>query len=690
MNPPIAEKRPVSKTVHGKQLTDDYAWLREKQSSEVIAYLNAENEYTKAQTAHLETFRENLYAEMLGRIKEDDASVPYLKSGYWYYTRTETGKAYQIHCRKQGSLDAEEEVLLDENLLAEGHDFFDLGDLDISPDNRQMAYTVDTDGNEKYALYVKDLETGVVTKEAIEDIYPDIEWANDNKTIFYIILDEKTHRAYQLYRYVIGSGQGGTLVFEEPDEAYFLSLYKTKDEKFFFLYVSSNITTEMYYFSADEPLAAPTLFQERRYKVEFGAEHHEGWFYISTNEDALNFKLMRTRVGVHAKEDWEEVIPHNADVKIDSIDVFRDHLVVYLRRAGLKNIHVRKLSSGETYDIPFEEPVYTVWHGANLEFDTTILRFNYSSLTIPASVYDFDLETQSRELRKRQAVLGGYDPSDYASERIFATSPDGTQVPVSIVYRKDKRLEGPQPLFLYAYGSYGVTVEPYFRSSRLSLLDRGMVFAIAHIRGGGALGRGWYENGKFLKKKNTFADFIASAEHVVAQGYTDAGQMAIGGGSAGGMLMGAVLNERPDLFKVAEAHVPFVDVVNTMLDPNLPLTVPEYDEWGNPEQEEFFQYMLSYSPYDNVVAQDYPDILITAGLNDPRVHYWEPAKWCARLRAVKTDSNILLLKTNMDAGHQGASGRYGHLKETAFEYAFTLDRLGLVEVVLKSSENKSV
>lgn len=679
MNPPIAKKQPVSRVVHGVTLQDDYAWLADKENPETLAYLNAENTYTRFKTKHLEVFRDTLYREMLARIKEDDSSVPYRKDGFWYYTRTESGKAYPIHCRKKGSLDAPEEILLDENVLAKGHDFFDLGDLDICPDDSLMAYTIDTEGDEKYALYVKNLRTGVVTKEAVSDIYPEVEWVNDNKTIFYVMLDENTHRAHQLYRYEVGSEQEGVLVFEEPDEGFFLNLYKTKDEKYFFLYVGSNVTTEMYYFTADDPLAKPIMFQERKDQVEFGVEHHEGWFYIYTNEDALNFKLMRTRVEQPQVEHWEVVLPHDPLVKIDSLDVFKDHMVVYLRRQGLKAVYVQRLSTGESYDIAFEDAVYTVWHGANLEFDTEILRFNYSSLAFPVAVYDFDMETQERTMLKQQPVLGDFDPSNYKTERITAESPDGTQVPISIVYRKDLRREGPQAAFLYAYGSYGVTVEPYFRSTRLSLLDRGMIFAVAHIRGGGTMGRSWYDDGKLLKKKNTFDDFIACAEHMVAEGYTSPDKLAAAGGSAGGMLMGVVVNMRPDLFKSVEAHVPFVDVVNTMLDPTLPLTVPEYDEWGNPEEEEYFHYMLSYSPYENVKAQDYPDILITAGLNDPRVHYWEPAKWCAKLRDMKTDNNLLLLKTNMDAGHQGASGRYGHLKETAFEYAFSLDRLGLMK-----------
>lgn len=679
MEAPIAKRIHTSREIHGVLLEDDYAWLKDKESPEVHAYLNAENDYKDAKTAHTKEFQEELYKEMLARIKEDDQSVPYQKGDYWYYTRTESGKAYAIHCRKKGSLDSEEIILIDENALAEGHEFFDLGDLEISPDERWMAYTVDIKGDEKYALYIKDLQDGTITKEAVEEISPEIEWCNDNRTLYYTILDDTTHRPYRLFRYVVGSGEIQEPFFEEPDDAYYLNLYKTKDEKYFFLYIGSNVTTEMYYFSADDPLAEPILFQGRNHGVEFGAEHHNGHIYILTNEKALNFKLMRTLVEKPEQEHWEEVIPHNPKVMIDTMDVFKEYLVIYLRREGLKTIHIRPLNGRESFDIPFEEAVYTVSHSTNIEFDSKVLRFRYGSLTIPASVYDYDLETGERTLLKRQPVLGGYDPELYGSERIFVTSWDGAKVPVSIVYRKDLRKEGPQALFLYAYGSYGVTIEPFFSSSRLSLIDRGVIFAFAHIRGGGSMGRQWYEDGKFLNKKNSFADFIACSELLIQKGYTSPEHLAVAGGSAGGMLMGAIVNYRPELFKVVEAHVPFVDVVNTMLDPTLPLTVPEYDEWGNPEQKAYFDYMHSYSPYDNVEAKEYPDMLITAGLNDPRVHYWEPAKWCAKLRLLKTDKNLLLLKTNMDAGHQGASGRYGHLKEVAFDYAFVLDRLGLLK-----------
>ena len=477
MEAPIAKRIPTSREVHGVTLTDEYAWLKEKENPEVHAYLKAENDYKDFKTSHTKEFQDSLYKEMLARIKEDDQSVPYRKGDYWYYTRTESGKAYAIHCRKYRSLEADEEILVDENLLAEGKDFFDLGDLEISPDERWMAYTVDIKGDEKYALYVKDLQNGTVSKEAVEDISPEVEWCNDNRTLYYTMLDESTHRPYRLFRYVVGSGVVQDPFFEEPDDAFYLNLYKTKDDKYFFLYIGSNITTEMHIFSADDPAAQPILFRERQYGVEFGAEHHEGKIYILTNEDALNFKLMQTRVDQPERENWVEVIPHDPKVMIDTMDVFKEYLVIYLRREGLKSIHVRPLNGRDPFDIPFREAVYTVSHSTNIEFNSKTLRFRYGSLTIPTSVYDYNLESGERTLLKRQPVLGGYDPEEYQSERIFVTSWDGARVPVSLVYKKELKKEGPQALFLYAYGSYGVTIEPFFSSARLSLIDRGVIFA---------------------------------------------------------------------------------------------------------------------------------------------------------------------------------------------------------------------
>lgn len=681
MKAPVAKRIPTQKTVHGVTLKDDYAWLREKMDPAVTAYLEAENAYTEHCMAHTKDLQEKLYKEMLGRIKEDDRSVPYRKGNYWYYTRTEEGKAYAIHCRKKGNLEAQEEIILDENALAEGHEFFDLGDLEISTNEELMAYTVDYKGAEKYALQVKNLQTGELHVDQVVDIYEDIEWANDNATLYYVRLEEGTQRPYKLFRHTLGQTGEDPLVFHEPDDSFFLSVSKARDDQYLFIDLNSMITSEVHAVDANDPQATPRCFAKRSHGIEYSISHHEGWFYIVTNKDALNFRLLRCPVpeGTISLDDpsLETVIAHSPEEKIDYVEAYRDHLVVYGRKNGLKNIQVRNLRNGAVHDIEMPESVYTVSGVSLPEYHTQTLRFNYASLTTPASVYDYEMEARTRELRKQQEIVGGYDSSQYESQRIFATSHDGAKVPVSLVYRKDLRKDGPQPTLLYAYGSYGHSIEPYFSSSRLSLLDRGMVFAIAHIRGGGEMGRQWYETGKFLFKRNTFLDFIAAAEHLVAAGFTSAAELAIAGGSAGGMLMGTVTNMRPDLFRVVQSHVPFVDVMNTMLDPSIPLTVIEYDEWGNPNDEQYFHYMLSYSPYDNLEPKAYPDMLVTAGLNDPRVHYWEPAKYTARLRQLKTDGNILLLKTNMGAGHQGASGRYGHLKELAFEYAFLLDRLGL-------------
>jgi oligopeptidase B len=679
MKAPVAPKIPTSKTLFGVTLHDDYAWLRDKKNPEVKAYLQAENAYTKAIMAPTEGFRKQLYQEMLGRIKEDDSTVPAPLAGFWYYTRTETGKAYPIHCRKKGSLEAPEEILLDENVLAEGHEFFDLGDAEVSPDDRLLAYTADFDGSEKYTLYIKNLDTGELMPDRVEKIADDIEWSNDNSTVYYVRLDGETHRPWQMYRHRLGTAEASdVLVLQEDDEAYFLSMGKTKDERYMQIDLSSHTSSEIYYFDANEAEGQPIMLAPRRPNIELDFEHHEGWWYIVTNEDAINGKLMRTPVTATARENWEEVIAHDPLVKIDDIETFKNYLVIYGRRGGYKSMTVRDVHTGEMHDITHPEPVYTLLGGANLEYDTETLRFGYSSLVTPSSTYDYNLRDRSRVMLKQAEVLGGYDQSLYKSERIYATAADGTQIPISLVYKKEFFGQRPCPLFLYGYGAYGHTVDPSFSSARLSLLDRGMVFAIAHVRGGGALGRPWYEAGKFLHKINTFTDFISCAEHLIALGYTAPDRLAISGGSAGGLLMGAVINMRPDLFQVVDASVPFVDLMNTMLDPSIPLTVIEYDEWGNPTQEEYFHYMCSYSPYDNVSAQPYPDMLITAGLNDPRVHYWEPAKWCAKLRDLKTDSNVLVLKTNMGAGHQGASGRYGYLEELAFDYTFVLDRLGLV------------
>ncbi len=683
---PIAPKQDRILEMHGDRRIDPYYWMRDRDDPAVIEYLKAENAYTDAQMKHTETLQQQLYTEMLGRIQETDLSVPYRYGDYFYYSRTEEGKAYGIHCRKKGSLDAEEEILLDNNQLAEGHEFFDLGDYDISPNHHILAYSTDTNGSEKYTLRLKNLLTGEHFPEHISDV-GGVTWANDNETLFYTRIDE-TNRPFQLWRHRLGADPSSdTLIFEDPDEAFYLGISRSRSNDYLFLSAESKITSEVQFLAADEPNGSFQLIQPRTHGIEYSVVHHPGdrtdpssnRFYIVTNENAINFKLMVTPVATPDKAHWSEVIPHRDDVMLDGVSTFAKHLVIFEREQGLPTIRVQTLSTGETTGIEFPEPAYAVSPGFMPEFETQILRFTYTSFITPSSVFDYNMDTHERELMKETPVLGGYDRTQYTSERLMAIAPDGTPVAISLVYKNGTQKTGKNPLLLVGYGSYGFPYPVTFSSNRLSLLDRGVVCAIAHIRGGGEMGRKWYEDGKFLNKINTFTDFIACAEQVIADQWTSPDHLIIYGGSAGGLLMGAVLNMRPDLFQGAIAAVPFVDVVTTILDPTLPLSVMEWDEWGNPNEKAYYDYMKSYAPYDNVTAQDYPNILITAGLNDPRVSYWEPAKWAAKLRQMKTDNNRLLLKTNLDAGHGGASGRYGRLKETAFEYAFMLDCVGIGE-----------
>ena len=675
--PPVAKIEPKVDTMFGDIRTDNYYWLRQRGDSAVLAYLTAENEYTEAITRDTKGLQESLYKDMLSRIKETDLTVPYQKDDYFYYSRTVEGKQYKIYCRKKGSLDAEEEILLDLNALAEGLDYLDLGAYKVSPDHRTLAYSLDDDGSEEYALYFKNLATGEISKEKIENTYYQVEWANDNKTVFYATLDH-IKRPDKLYRHRVGADPSGdALIFEEKDEAFNVEPRKTKDGKFLLVHIGSNVASEVYYLDADRPDGEFRLLKARQKETEYTVYHHGGYFYISTNDGAVNFKVMRVSDRNPARNAWKTAIPYADSVKIDGLEMFKDYMVVYERINGLKQIHVRGFKDETEYYIEFPEPVYTTYRDDNPEFDSEVLRFSYTSLVTPESVYDYNLKDKTRELRKQEEVLGGYDPQQYQSERIFAEASDGVMVPISIVYKKGMKKNGANPTWLYGYGSYGISSNPYFSSNRLPLLDHGFIYAIAHIRGGGDMGRQWYEDGKYIKKKNTFTDFIACAEHLITQEYTNSEKLIISGGSAGGLLIGAVVNMRPDLFRTAIAGVPFVDVVNTMLDPTIPLTVTEYEEWGNPNIEEYYFYMKSYSPYDNVEAKTYPNLLITAGLNDPRVQYWEPAKWAAKLRAMKTDDNLLILKTNMGAGHGGHSGRYDYLKDVAFYYAFALKTLGM-------------
>ncbi len=676
MNPPTAAKHPQLLVLHDDERVDDYFWLSNLEDPQTLAYLEAENTYTQAQMQPTATLQTSLYEEMLGRIKETDLSVPYLQGNYYYYSRTETGLAYSIYCRKKGSLDAPEEILLDQNKLAQGHEYFSLGTFQVSPNQEILAYAVDTSGAEQYTLQFLDLNTHQLYPETIADTYFSTAWANDNQTIYYTKVDA-TNRPYQLYRHILGTPDSeDILIYHEPDEAYFLFVGKSRSQAYILIRTSSKITSEVHYLDANQPNGTFQVFQPRVTGVEYRIEHHSDRFYIVTNEAAINFKLMCTPVTATAKENWQTVIPHREDIMLSGVSAFVNHLVIYERKSGLAIARSENLSTGKSHEITFSEPTYSFSEGNNPEFNTNTLRFNYTSLITPQSVFDYDMETQQRELKKETEVLGGYDKTQYKSDWIFATAADGTQIPISLVYKQGTQRDG-NPLFLTGYGAYGAAYQAGFSSQRLSLLDRGIIFAIAHIRGGGEMGRKWYEEGKFLHKKNTFTDFIACAEHLIAEKWTKSDRLVISGGSAGGLLMGAVVNMRPDLFKAAIADVPFVDVVTTILDTSLPLSATEWEEWGNPNDKIYYDYMKSYSPYDNVTAQDYPEMLITAGLNDSRVKYWEPAKWTAKLRELKTDNNILLLKINMGAGHGGASGRYDSLQELAFKYAFVLDCLNV-------------
>jgi oligopeptidase B len=678
IKPPIAEKHPYQLELFGDIRIDDYYWLREKKNPDVIRYLNEENQYTGRMMRHTEPFQKRLYDEMLGRIKETDLSVPEKIDDYYYYTRTEKGKQYPIYCRKKETLEAAEEIILDVNELAEGYTYLKIGVAEISPDHSLLAYSVDTDGSESFTLYIKNTTDGELIGTPIPDTHYSVEWANDNRTIFYTVLDE-AKRPHRVYRHMTDTDpKGDDLVYQETDQSYFVWLRKTRSKKYIMISCDNITTSEVRYLDADKPRDLSTVFQNRQRGVEYSLNHHEDTFYIVTNEDAKNFKLMAAPVSTPDKVHWSEVIPHRIDIKLDGIDIFSDYMVIHERSNGLKSIRIRDLRVNVIHTIEFPEPVYNVVAAGNPEYKTEYLRFHYTSFVTPMSVFDYNMRTRERELKKQTEVLGGYNPEEYLSEQLFATATDGTRIPISIVYKKGMRRDGDNPAALYGYGAYGISQEVNFSSHRISLLDRGFVIGIAHIRGGGEMGRQWYEDGKLLKKKNTFTDFIACAEYIFENNYTSPRKLVIYGGSAGGLLVGAVLNMRPDICSGAIANVPFLDVLTTMLDSSLPLTVTEYDEWGNPYDKVYYDYIKSYSPYDNVTAQNYPHILALAGLNDPRVQYWEPAKWTAKLRVTKTDTNALLLKTDMGTGHGGASGRYDFLKDLAFEYAFIIQMCGVL------------
>ncbi|MBX7152152.1 S9 family peptidase [bacterium] len=676
MNSPKAIVKPHTLMYLNQHFSDPYYWLREKDNPDVIQYLKEENDFTEAMTAHTKVLQENLYKEMIGRIKETDESVPVKKGNFYYYHRTEKGKQYKIFCRKSGSFDAAEEILLDLNELAQAYDYLQLGVFEISPDHTLLAYSLDTAGSEEYTLYIKNLDNGKLLDEIIERTYYSLQWANDNRNFFYNTLDASS-RPYRVHRHRLGTDPANDpVIFEEKDERFFVDIQKSRSESFLFIQIDSKRTSEVRFLPADSPEDSFQIIHPREDGLEYSVDHWGEYFLIRTNDRAINFKLMQTPVISPGKKFWKEVLPYREDIMIEGIDAFRNYWVIYERQEGIKQIRIINTENNIDHRIAFPEPIYYVYPSANAEFDTSVLRFSYTSLVTPLSIFDYEMNTRDRILQKQDDVKD-YDPNLYISERIWATADDGTKIPISLVYKKGLQKNGQNPALLYGYGAYGITMDPSFSSNRISLLDRGFVFAIAHIRGGEDLGRRWYEAGKLQFKKNTFTDFIACAELMISEKFTSRNRLAIMGGSAGGLLMGAVVNIRPELFHAVVAKVPFVDVMNTMMDPSLPLTVTEYEEWGDPNIQESFEYIRSYSPYDNVNPQNYPAMLVTAGLNDPRVSYWEPAKWVAKLRAMKTDVRALLLKTNMGAGHGGASGRYDYLKEIAFDYAFILDQVGI-------------
>ncbi len=672
--PPVAEKIPHTLLAHGGERVDDYYWLKERDNPKVIAYLEAENAYTASTLAHTEPLQTELFDEIVGRIKQDDESVPYSENDYFYYDRYESGGEYPIYCRRPKSMEAAEEIILNVNELSEGHEYFDVRGLQISTDNTLLAFAQDSVGRRFYSLRFKNLDTGEIYPDLLPEVTGNVVWADDNRTVFYTRQDPETLRSHLVFRHVLGTDSADdVLVFDEEDEAFSCSVQKTKSKRYLVIHSTSTLSDEARYLDADDPTGQFTIFLPRTRGHEYSIDHFADRFYIRTNDNAVNFRLMSTPIAETRKSQWAEVIPHSEDTYLETFEIFRDHLVLAQRQNGLMQLRVIPWSGEGRYLIDFEDAAYDAWIGVNPEFNTTTLRFDYSSLTTPHSVFDFDMVTRTRTLLKQEEVLGGFNPSDYVAERFFATAHDGVEVPISLVRRVDSG-DGPQPLLLYAYGSYGYSMDPAFRSDRLSLLDRGFTFAIAHVRGGQVNGRRWYEDGKLLHKKNTFTDFVDCAQFLVDEGMTTSDQLFAMGGSAGGLLMGAVVNMRPDLFGGIVAQVPFVDVMTTMLDADIPLTTAEYDEWGNPNNKEFFDYMLSYSPYDQVRAQDYPAMLVTAGLHDSQVQYWEPAKWVAKLRTLKTDDHTLLLYTNMDAGHGGTSGRFKQHEETALTYAFLLDQ----------------
>jgi oligopeptidase B len=672
--PPVARKVPRTTEIHGYTLRDEYFWLREKGDPEVITYLEAENAYTEDVMRPTKALQERLYTEMLGRMKQTDLSVPSRIGEYLYYSRTEEGKQYPYMCRRKGSMEAPEEILLDLNQLAQGHKFLSLGAYAVSDDANWLAYSTDTTGYRQYTLQVKDLRTGEHSSERIERTRA-VVWATDNRTLLYVTEDPVSKRSDRVFRHVVGA-PGSDLIYEEKDELFDVGVRRSLDKKIIFVASGAKTADEVRYVPADIPTAQLRMILARTEGHEYDVDHYKGEFYIRSNQGAKNFKVVRAPIDDPDARNWKPFIDHRAGLRIGGLSFFANHLVVSEREGGLSHLRVIDMRTQQSHRITTEEPDYALSLSGNPEFDTATVRFTYQSMVTPPSVYDYDLDTRQRALLKRQEVLGGYDPAQYESRRIWAVVRDGTRVPISLVYRKGTKFDGGAPMLLYAYGSYGASQSPTFSSARLSLLDRGAIYALAYIRGGGELGEEWREQGRMMQKMNTFNDFVDCAGFLVSNRYTASDRLVIQGGSAGGLLVGAVVNMRPDLFKAAVAQVPFVDVVNTMLDASLPLTTSEYIEWGNPHNKAEFDYMIKYSPYDNIRPQRYPAMLIQVSLNDSQVPYWEGAKFAARLRAVKTDTNPLLLKTNMGAGHGGSSGRYDALREAAFTYAFILQQMG--------------
>ena len=700
ISPPLARREPLETILHGDRRVDHYAWLRQKDNPEVIAYLEAENTYTDAILRPTEAFQESLYQEMVGRILQTDLSVPYRLRGYLYFMCTEQGKQYPIHCRRVDTSGSLDEMLLDLNRLAEGHSFLGLGAFDVSSDNQLLAYALDTSGFRQYTLHFKNLWNGAIFPEAIERV-TSAAWAADNRTLFYTVEDPTTKRSHRLFRHSAGSGETDALIYEETDERFRLEIERTRSGAFLLLVIASHTTSEVRFLPAAQPNGKFRVIAAREADHEYYVDHHPdpltrenrganpndtgGYFFIRTNSGGRTFRLVCAPVAEPERAKWREIVPNRRDVMISGADVFRSHIVLSEREGGLPYLRIVDLSIEApnaltaSHRIEFTEPAYNASLGSNPEFDASFVRYQYESFVTPRSVFDYDVRTRARVLRKEQPVLGGYDPTQYVSERMHAATADGTRVPISLVHRRDTPLDGTALLLLYGYGSYGYSIAVNFSSNRVSLLDRGVIYAFAHVRGGGELGKPWHDAGRLRQKRNTFTDFIAAAEHLIARRYTTPESLVIEGGSAGGLLMGAVANLRPELFRMVISHVPFVDVLNTMLDASLPLTVGEYEEWGDPRIAEDYFYMKSYCPYTNLEAKPYPAMLVKTGLNDSQVMYWEPAKYVAKLRALKTDDHKLLLKTNMGAGHGGASGRYDYLREIALDYAFLLTELGIRE-----------